>query len=109
MTSCDAGVFCVLLSRPSFLSLSNSNSALFKWSIRVDLSLTVFIRTHSFHSLSFLSFLTSRVARLVPKVESQMAPPVDATTRKRVLKVIFISLLLDLVSDFTVRWTLHVV
>lgn len=38
----------------------NSNSALFKWSIRVDLSLTVFIRTHSFHSLSFLSFLTSR-------------------------------------------------
>lgn len=30
-----------------------------------------------------------------------MAPPVDAATRKRVLKVIFISLLLDLVRETT--------
>ena len=70
MTSCDAGVFCVLFSRPSFLSLSNSNSALFKWSIRVDF-ITDCIYSDALLPFSVFSFLPD-VTRCSARPESRI-------------------------------------
>lgn len=64
--------------------------------------------SHTIHPHFLSSFLSFSYPALFPYhthpgTKTTMAPPVDAATRKRVLKVIFISLLLDLVSTHTRR------
>jgi len=85
------------------------------WTFRVVID-GFFSSCHSLTPLSFgyqvfLYFLRrSNAARQITikkKTDAGMAPPVDPATRKRVLKVIFVSLLLDLVRfSFSARFPL---